>query len=77
MRTTKNTPYFEFPTKKSSLSHINPEKVELTKIKIFDGIDFLITLKLDKNKLQILGDNQKDKEIKMIEIDRLEAKDFI
>jgi hypothetical protein len=52
--------YYDFHRKKIQ-SEVNPEKVELVKMRIIDGINFLITLKLDKNKMQILGDNQKDK----------------
>ena len=59
-------------------NHYSPEKnVEHCRVRVIDGITFLITVKLDSESMKIIGDNKYQKQIKVIEIERNEAIDFI
>ena len=51
--------------------------VELSKMKTIDGVSFLITIRMGHDKLQIIGDTKSKKEIKVIQIERREAIQFI
>lgn len=42
-------------------------------MRVIDGVSFLITVRLNQSKMQIIGDTKDKKEIKVIEIDRNEA----
>ena len=49
--------------------HYIPEKnVEHCRVRVIDGITFLITVKFDSESLKIIGDNKYQKQIKVIEI---------
>jgi hypothetical protein len=51
--------------------------VELCRLKTIDGINFLVTIRLNEQKLHIFGDTKDKRDIKVIEIPRQEALDFI
>lgn len=47
------------------------------RLRNIDGTNMVITVKLDQNQLTILGDLKAEKTVKVIEIPREEAEDFI
>lgn len=69
--------------KKNSSTQLGPSRnsrglnVELSKIKTIDGVSFLVTIRMGMDKLQIIGDTKTKKDIKVIEINRKEAIEFI
>lgn len=57
--------------KRSSVSHIankdvNPNTIELCRMRTIDGVSFLITIRLNQERLQIIGDTKDKREIKVI-----------
>lgn len=40
----------------------------MCRLRLIDGVSFLITVRLNQQKLQIIGDTKDKKEIKVIEI---------
>ena len=57
----------------NSTQYPNNKGLEQCKMKIIDGTNFLITVRLSKNYLQIVGDSKDKKDIKVIEIEKKEA----
>lgn len=51
--------------------------IELCRVRVIDGTSFLITVKMTPAKLQIIGDCKDKKEVKVIEIEKGEAIDFL
>ena len=51
--------------------------VEMCRVRVIDGISFLVTIRMNPIKLQIIGDSKDKREIKVIEIERDEALDFL
>lgn len=51
--------------------------IEIMRLRNVDGTNMVITVKLDERWLTILGDLKTDKNVKIIEIPREEALDFI
>ncbi len=49
----------------------------MVKVRLIDGIKFIVTLKFTSNKFVVIGDSKTDKELKVIEIDKVEALRFI
>lgn len=47
--------------------------IQLMRIRVIDGQNFLVTVRLDSEKMQILADNKATKEIKIIDVTREEA----
>ncbi len=47
------------------------------RIRNFDGVSMVVTIKLDREQLTIIGDVKTTKDIKLIEIPREEAMEFI
>lgn len=45
-----------------------PNSLEIFKVKAIDGVSFLITIRLDSQKLQIIGNSKEKNESKIIEI---------
>lgn len=55
----------------------NPEDFTLSKLKLIGNKKFIITIKFTQNKCVILGDLRTDQELKVIEIDKEEALQFV
>ncbi len=55
----------------------SPEDFTLSKLKLIGNKKFIITIKFTQNKCVILGDLRTDQELKVIEIDKEEALQFI
>lgn len=51
--------------------------IELMRLRNVDGTNMVVTVKLDSKQLTILGDLKSDKSVKIIEIPREEALEFI
>jgi hypothetical protein len=51
--------------------------IEMMRIRNFDGTNIIVTIRLGQEKLTILGDMKQGKDVKIIEIPREEAMEFI
>lgn len=51
--------------------------VEMMRIRNFNGTNIIVTIRLGQDKLTILGDLKRGKDVKIIEVPREEAMEFI
>ncbi len=51
--------------------------VEMMRIRNFNGTNIIVTVRLGVDKLTIMGDLKRGKEVKIIEVPREEAMEFI
>jgi hypothetical protein len=55
----------------------DPEEFHLVKVKLIDSRKFIVTLKFTPTKFVVIGDMRTEKELKVIELDKGEALQFI
>lgn len=51
--------------------------VEMMRIRNFNGTNIIVTVRLGQDKLTVLGDLKRGKDVKIIEVPREEAMEFI
>lgn len=51
--------------------------MEHVRVRVIDGVTFLVTVRLTSKSLKITGDNKSQKQLRIIEIERDEAIEFI